>query len=757
MLRWTRSARAATWLLAALAVDGVTLALAHAQPEPAASASATAKAPLPALPGASAAASVAPPPKPAPPKPAVTAPTPAPAATAKKPAPPTTKLAKTTPKPHGIPGVRAPDAWARRQVAGGPSEADVALGAETPELRALRQAELELFPPAIPPLGTPWPSELASPMSAASTAPHVHATGLPPSPVPSAPPVAEGSRDLSWLSRLEMPDLPVRWDARLVRYLEFYKDDPRGRQLITYWLKRSGRYREGIRRQLRRKALPEDLSWLPMIESGYDATARSPAGAGGLWQLTSDTAHLYGLSTDRWADQRFNATAETDAALEMLADLYRRFGSWELAMAGYNMGYGGVMSVVRRYNTNDYWTLSRLEAALPWETTLYVPKLIAAAIVGRNLATFGLADVALDAPIEGDEVRVPPGTALSAVASAAGCTLDDVKALNPELRAGRTPPAPTAAPGAAPLSLEEASYPVKVPVGKGRVAETALLKNKDGMTPLERYVVRFGESLDQIAVSHKLPTARISELNGIASGEVLKGGTVLLLPRGSAVPVAAAAGATIAPAVSEVNKPVAVVPQDMFVYPDRRRVFYRVLTGDTLPDIATHLHVTTDDLRRWNDLDPAARLQDGMTLQVFVPEAADVSRSVVLGEKDVRVLVAGTDEFFAYWEGTRGKRRLVVTAKATDTLETISRKYGVNAASMERINRKGRKDALKDGESVVVYLPTPGGEKITVPPAGVNTALLELASAIAPTPNGPLPVAPLPDALPALPENAPVR
>jgi len=105
-----------------------------------------------------------------------------------------------------------------------------------------------------------------------------------------------------------------------------------------------------------------------------------------------ETARLYGLGVDRWADERLNVQAETDAAAEFMSDLYRRFGSWELAIASYNMGYAGMMSLVRRYNTNDYWALSRFEGALPWETTLYVPKLVAVAIVGRNLATFGYAD-----------------------------------------------------------------------------------------------------------------------------------------------------------------------------------------------------------------------------------------------------------------------------------------------------------------------------------------------------------------------------
>jgi membrane-bound lytic murein transglycosylase D len=531
----------------------------------------------------------------------------------------------------------------------------------------------------------------------------------------------------------------VRWDARLVRYLEFYKEDPRGRQLLAYWIKRSGRYREAIRRSLRKKALPEDLAWLAMVESGYDATARSPAGAAGLWQLTADTAHLYGLSTDRWADQRLNPAAETDAAVEMLSDLYRRFGSWELAMAGYNMGYGGVMGIVRRYNTNDYWALSRLEAALPWETVLYVPKVVAAAIVGRNLAVFGFSDIAVDAPVDGDEVHAPPGTSLQSIATAAGCTLKEVEALNPELRAGRTPPAPPSVANGA-----DGPYPVKVPLGRGAVAQANLARSKDTPLALERYVVRFGESLEQIAGARKVTAARITELNAIGPGEVIRGGTVLLLPH-SGGPAPAKPTESAVALATDTAKPVVVVPPDLFVYPDRKRVFYRVLVGDTLPDIARHLHVEVEDVRRWNDLDPAARLQDGMTLQIFVPDGTDLAHVVVLGEKEARVLVAGTDDFFAYWEGTRGKRRLVVTAKAGETVEGIGRRHGVNPASMERINGRARRDVLREGETVVVYLPAPNAS-----PAG-NVAPAEFAGALVPAPNGPLPPAPEASLLPPLP------
>ncbi len=605
-------------------------------------------------------------------------------------------------------GLGPADVVARRQISGGPTADDVALGAETPELRALHQAEMELFPPAMPQSGALWPDQLPSPLSEASRSPRVHASGLPAPPAPATTSVAEGGKDLSWLTHLKLPDIPVRWDPRVVRYLEFYKDDPRGRQLFAYWLHRSGRYAETIRRSFRKKALPEDLAWIAMIESGYDPGARSPAGAAGLWQFMPETARLYGLGVDRWADQRLNPPAATDAAAEMMGDLYRRFGSWELAAASYNMGYAGMMSIVRRYNTNDYWTLSRLEGALPWETTLYVPKLIAVAIVGKNLSTFGYESVLLDAPVDFDEVRCAPGTSLAAVAQAAGVPLKEIETANLELRAGRTPPAP---PDLAPADLDSAYYAVKVPRGKGAQVLASLSRLRGQEAPVEQVVVRFGESIEQIAAERHVTVARIMDLNAIAPGETVRGGTVLLVPRMPAQSAAQAQAKNDAQggAAAQASKPVIVVPPTVFVYPDRRRVFYRVLAGDTLREIADAFHVSADDLTRWNELDPAARLMEGMTLQVFVPPGTDLSKVAFLPDGEARTITAGTQEFFDTWEGAKGKRRVLVTAKAGDTLDAIGRRYGVPASTMERANRRGRGETLKDGETVVLYLPGAGG------------------------------------------------
>jgi membrane-bound lytic murein transglycosylase D len=615
---------------------------------------------------------------------------------------------------------RGVDAAARRAIAGGPTADDAAMGAESSELRTLREAERELFPPASPAPGSTWPSNLPLVIPGES-GPEVEATGVPPARVLPLPSQEERAQDLGWLEHLEMPDLPVRWDERVVRYLEFFRDDPRGHATFANLYRHSGRWRDMMRRALRRKSLPTDLVWVSMIESGFDPAIHSVAGAAGLWQLMPETARIYGLTFDRWLDQRLSAPLATDAAADLLGDLHRRFGGWELALAGFNMGYAGLASVLKRFNTNDFWSLSRTEGALPWETTLYVPKVFAAAVVAHNLAAFGFGDIVVDPAVETDEVNVAPGTPLALVAQAAGCTTKDIEALNPELRASRTPPAADA---------DASAFGVNVPQGKGAAAAQALLRLRREQPSLDRYVVRFGETLDQIAVAHKTTTQKLVELNAIAPGEAVRGGTVLLVPH-----VESAAGE--APSATG-PRPAVVVPSDVFVYPDRKRVFYRVLVGDTLKDIGSALRVSPDELARWNGLDPAARLQEGMTVQAFVAPDADLSRVVVVSESDVRVVAVGSEEFFAALEHDKNVKRVTVVARAGDTVESIGRRYDVSARSMERVNHQNRGHVLKAGETVVVYV----RNNVAVPGGVGPTAINE------PVPNGPLPAPPVPDLLP---------
>ena len=279
--------------------------------------------------------------------------------------------------------------------------------------------------------------------------------------MPLLPEVATSNpaRDMSWLLSLALPDMPVRWDARVVRYLSYYHDEPRGRSLLQGWVRKSGRYGATIRRVFRNRGLPDDLVWVALIESGFDPAIRSSAGAAGLWQLMPEGAKAFGLAIDRWIDERYDAERATEAAARYLADLHRRLGNWELALAAYNMGYGALLNAIRKYNTNDFWELTKVEAGVPYETALYVPKIIAVAVAARNNAAFGLDSVRIEPPLAFDAVAIPSGTSVTTIAAAAGVAPSAIEALNPQLRRGRTPPLSP--------SSEITAWTVRVPQGKG--------------------------------------------------------------------------------------------------------------------------------------------------------------------------------------------------------------------------------------------------------------------------------------------------
>ncbi|MEQ8895168.1 MAG: murein transglycosylase, partial [Sandaracinaceae bacterium] len=143
-------------------------------------------------------------------------------------------------------------------------------GDESPELRALRLAEQEIFG------GQPLaPVPDAAGAVRVSDGPAAVTSDTP----RRAAETPQSSRDLSWLRGLTLPDIPVRWDERVIRYLEYFRNDPRGRDFIRGWLRRVDRYGPMIRRVLREQGLPQDLIFVAMVESGFDPTARSHAGA----------------------------------------------------------------------------------------------------------------------------------------------------------------------------------------------------------------------------------------------------------------------------------------------------------------------------------------------------------------------------------------------------------------------------------------------------------------------------------------------
>jgi membrane-bound lytic murein transglycosylase D len=604
-----------------------------------------------------------------------------------------------------------PDAVKRRQIAQGPTSDDLNAGKEDNELRSLREAELVLFPQPLPGFEPGWSWDLPKPVSPplpefnAGAPAASRASMVPKEPAPTA----------EWLRSLTMPNLPVRMEERVQRYLAFYRDTSSGRSIARVWAKKSGRYALALKSELAKAGLPTDLTWLALIESGFSPTIVSPAGAAGLWQFMPDAGRAYGLVIDRWVDERLDPERSTEAACRYLGDLYRRFGSWDLAMAAYNMGHGGLSRSIRKYNTNDFWELARYEASLPWETTLYVPKILATAIVMSNKRTFGLSDVEVDSPERFDTVLVAGGVPLDDIARLSGVPSSTLEALNPQYLAGRTPP--VAAQAAA------RSWPVRVPLGKGDKVREILAREGPLDERFVPYVVKTGDTVEAIAFARGATEAQIRALNSIEPRESLVPGTVLL------VPVADASRDNVA------ADNVVVVPPRQFEYAGRRRVFYRVVSGDTLGRVAEAFSVSQGDLLLWNALDDSARLHAGLLLQVFVPVDKVLSKVRYIAESKARILVAGSPEFFDYFEGQNGKRRFVLRAKANDTLAAIGKRYGSTTASMERINRRSRTDAIQPGEAVVVYTertrPVPGDDLYVDGRGRANTPRSDSAPGVA--------------------------
>lgn len=128
-----------------------------------------------------------------------------------------------------------------------------------------------------------------------------------------------------------------------------------------------------LRTAFSREGIPPELAWLAEAESGLDPTARSPAGARGLFQLMPGTARALGLGTFL-PDERTDPDKSARAAARYLHGLHEKFGSWPLALAAYNAGEGRVQRLLAARGASDY---SGIASALPAETRLYVPKVLA--------------------------------------------------------------------------------------------------------------------------------------------------------------------------------------------------------------------------------------------------------------------------------------------------------------------------------------------------------------------------------------------
>jgi peptidoglycan lytic transglycosylase D len=579
-----------------------------------------------------------------------------------------------------VAGPNNDDLVQRRSIRGRPVE----VVRESESLKQLREFEESAFPapnplapdfdrevpPAPPPLGV-GPDALPDTLR---------------SPPRLRDPAGMDTAQPSWLREVKLPDFPVRWDARVLRYLEFYKSDKRGHAIMAGWLRAQGRWRALFEDALQKAHLPLGLIYVSMIESGYDPHEHSHAGAVGLWQFMPENSKIYGLRVDYWVDERRDPEKSTEAAMRYLGDLKERFGSWPLALAAFNAGYGAVLRSMQKYNTNDYWELCRHEDGLPWDTVLYVPKWMATAIVGENRKLFGFDEIAADPAYHFDLVTVKESISLAAAAHAAAVPVATLEALNPELRRKRTPPV-------------DGAWKLRLPRGSGPRFAASWEQHREKVKP---FVVRFGERLDDLARAFGLSEKQLRAMNGIEDSAEILPGLTLVVPDGVKPPPAPASCDTL----------IVAVPDKEAVVAGKKRLFYRTLPQDGLREIAAFFKVKPTELATWNHVDLEAKLAGNMVLQVWVEPGFDESRVALVDRSRIRLVTTGSDEFFELVEARRGRARLSYSVKKGDDWKRIGKKFGLTVADLERINRVGAQHtALHVGQKITVYREMSKAEK----------------------------------------------
>jgi membrane-bound lytic murein transglycosylase D len=286
------------------------------------------------------------------------------------------------------------------------------------------------------------------------------------------------------------------------------------------------RYMPMIRETLRAKGIPEDMSYLALIESGYSPHAYSRAAAVGMWQFMTRTGRGMGLRIDWWVDERRDPIESTVAAAGFLGHLRDQFGSLYLAAAAYNGGPGRVARGLTRIddelqgqNGDDAFFALADTRLLRAETKDYVPKLIAAALLAKNAKRFGY-DVDSVAPFAFDSARVPAATPMTAVARAARSHISVIRDLNPHVLRGVTPP--------------KDSFTVRIPVGRADsfpVLFDSLPENE--RLAYARVVTKKGMTLKKLADQHAIEGHQIKWYNPklkVSSKGVLTAGQTVLVP-----------------------------------------------------------------------------------------------------------------------------------------------------------------------------------------------------------------------------------
>jgi len=374
--------------------------------------------------------------------------------------------------------------------------------------------------------------------------------------------------------------IPIVLNKHVLAEIKHFTGDEKSFFVESY--KRSGRYRHLMVDALKEAGLPTELSWLPLIESGYKANALSSARALGLWQFIASTGYKFGLKRNMYIDERLDPVKATRAATEYLKELHQIFGDWSTALAAYNCGEGRVLRLIKAQNINyldNFWDLYE---QLPAETSRYVPRYLASLHMINNPAEYGLDAMEISEPLRYDTLTITRQAHLKDIGKAIGVSERMLRDLNPELRY---------------RILPNEAYPLRIPPEKSAELLAKLDTVPLSYPPQSAYLkhrVKSGESLSTIAERYRTSVSRIARANSIRKRDYIVTGTILRIPTRSTI--------------IRQTRPSSITD-------DGKPLTYRVKSGDSLWILAKRYRTTTKKIVALNKL-PNTNLHIGQILKI---------------------------------------------------------------------------------------------------------------------------------------------
>jgi membrane-bound lytic murein transglycosylase D len=459
-----------------------------------------------------------------------------------------------------------------------------------------------------------------------------------------------------WLRLRKGFTLPAGNHAGVVAQRKWYT---RHQSYLDRTFNRADPYFYQIVQQVEKRGMPLELALLPVVESAFQPFAYSHGRAAGLWQFIPGTARRYGLKINWWYDGRRDIVAATNAALDYLDSLHKRFNDdWLLALAAYNSGEGTVAHAIR-YNKRHGRGTSFWDLRLPRETEGYVPKLLAIADIVADPDKYGIKLKPIDNTPRLTKVNIGSQLDLAVAADMAGMTLEQLYILNPAFNRWATPP--------------NGPHRLMLPLDKADTFRQQLAKlPAQDRVKWVRHRIRQGETLGQIALHYKTTVKTIQTTNKIR-GNMIRAGNYLIIP--------AASRSLSSYALSETQR----LHRTQSRSHAGRKSTYLVKSGDTLWDISMAYKVSVRSLASWNGMATRDMLRPGQKLVIW-------SKS------------GNTTAPAANPLASTLTRKISYRVRNGDSLARISHRFNVTVSALKKWNPGARGKYIQPGQHLVVYV-----------------------------------------------------